>query len=845
MKKGLVKGTVCVLTFFLSLFTISFVMNRGNTDMTMEMSPASFPLIYINYEGEHINCLHGYSNEMDISFMRDTITPLGEDRKISLYLEKYNNDITSLSFEVRSTDGERLIENSEIYNYKEQDASISADIVVKDLIDPDTEYEFVVIVGTSSGKTLRYYTRIIQRSENHAGEEIRFVKDFHEKTFDKEAARDLTKYLESDETGDNTSFSNVNIHSSFAQITWGDLNVERVTEPQIYVTEFFKETMRVKTGYFVKVTTEEGERICRVEEFYRLRYGTQRIYLLDYERTMNEVFEMDMRSFTNNKMDLGIRNGDVEMMESEDGGIFAFVSENRLFCYNSTSNRFSQLFGFYGKDHGDERTFYNQNVIKILNVDETGNVQFMVYGYMNRGTHEGNMGIAVYFYNGAMNTIEEEAFIPYDKSFAVLKSDMEQLTYLNSNNELFLYLNGSIFCIKLEENSYEAVVENLPQGSLKVSESNRMVVWPEGDDLSKSRSLALMNLNNRSISKVEAGNGNFIRPLGFMEEDLIYGLVKASDIYTDNVGSVIMPMFCVNICSGSNNSITMNYQKPDTYVLDISIESNQINLERVSKGAVSGNYIPAADDQIMSNEIELSGENAVEVAVTGNLEKLVQIAVKGTINTKSLKFLTPKEVMYEGGHEIHLNYPKQDGNKYYVYGSDGIDRVYSNVAEAVNYAESTSGTVINESGNYIWVRGNRAVRNQITKVEAGTADEENSSLAICLNSMLAAEGITRNSQYFLDQGETALSILQEQLPDAEILDLSGCSLDAVLYYVSRDIPVMAILNDRNAVVIAGYNELNTIIMDPLAGTVAPKGMNDSKEWFNKNGNQFIACFIEK
>lgn len=306
-----------------------------------------------------------------------------------------------------------------------------------------------------------------------------------------------------------------------------------------------------------------------------------------------------------------------------------------------------------------------------------------------------------------------------------------------------------------------------------------------------------------------------------------------------------MPMFCVNICNGSNNSVTMNYQKPDTYILNISIESNQINLERVSKGTISGNYIPASDDQIMSNEIELSGENAVEVVVTGNLEKLVQIAVKGNINTRSLKFLTPKEVMYEGGHEILLRYPEQDTNKYYVYGFNGIDRVYSNVAEAVTYAESTSGTVINESGNYIWVRANRPARNQIMRVETGTADEENSSLAVCLNSMLAAEGITRNSQYFLDQGETALSILQEQLPDAEILDLSGCSLDAVLYYVSRDIPVMAILNDRNAVVIAGYNELNTIIMDPLTGNTAHKGMNDSKEWFNQNGNQFIACFIEK
>lgn len=845
MKKGLIKGIVCVGTFLISLFVISSIMNRGNTDMTMEMSPASFPLIYINYEGEHINCLHGYSNEMDVSLMRDTITPLGEDRKISLYLEKYNNDISSLSFEVRSMDGERLIENSEVYNYKEQEASISADIIIKDLIDTDTEYEFIAIVETSAGKTIRYYTRIIQRSENHAGEELRFVSDFHNKTFDKEAARDLTKYLESDDTGDNTTFSKVNIHSSFAQITWGNLNVEKISEPQIFVTEFFPETMRVKMSYFVKVTTEEGERICRVEEFYRLRYGTQRIYLLNYERTMNEVFQMDMGAFTNNKLDLGIRNKDVEIMESEDGGTFAFISENRLFCYNSTSNRFSQLFGFYGEDHGDERTFYNQNMIRILNVDETGNVQFLVYGYMNRGTHEGNMGVAVYFYNSALNTIEEEAFIPYDKSFAVLSSDMEQLTYLNGNNELFLYLSGSIFCIKLEENTYDVVVENLPQGSLKVSESNRMVVWPEGTDLSKSTSLALMNLNNRTISKVEAGSGNFIRPLGFMDEDLIYGLVRASDIYTDNVGGVVMPMFCINICSGSNNSVTMNYQKPDIYVLDISIESNQINLERVSKGSVSGNYIPAAADQIMSSEVELSGENAVEVAATSNLEKVVQIALKGNVNTKSLKFLTPKEVMYEGGHEIHLNYPPQDADKYYVYGLNGIDRVYSNVAEAVTYAEETSGTVINEKGSYIWVKANRAGRNQIMKIEGSQADEENSTLAVCLNSMLAAEGITRNSQYFLDQGETALSILQEQLPEAEILDLSGCSLDAVLYYVSRDIPVMAILNDKNAVLIAGYNELNTIIMDPVTGKTAHKGMNDSKEWFNQNGNQFITYFVEK
>lgn len=844
MKKGLIKGIVCFVTFFISLFTISAVMNRGNTDTTMEMSPASYPLVYINYEGKHINSLHGYAKEMDVSYMRDTITPLGEDRQISLYLEKYQNEITSLTFEVRSIDGDRLIENSQIYNYKEQDNSISADIILKDLIDVDTEYEFILLVGISGGKSIHYYTRIIQRSENHAGEEIRFVHDFHEKTFDKEAARDLTMYLETDETGDNTSFSHVNIHSSFAQITWGNLDVEKISEPQIYVTELFRETMRAKVTYFVRVKTQNGERICRVEEFYRLRYGPQRIYLLNFDRTMNEVFEMKLDAFSNNKLDLGIRSANVEIMESEDGGIFAFVSEGRLFCYNSSSNRFSQLFGFYGEGNEDERTYYDQSEIHILNVDETGNVQFLVYGYMNRGTHEGNMGVAVYFYNGASNTIEEEAFIPFDKSFAVLKEDMEQLTYLNNNNELFLYLNNTIFCIRLEENSYKTVVENLPRGSLKVSKSNRMIVWPEGTDLTKSTQLNLMNLNTGNISQVEAGNANYIRPLGFMEEDLIYGLIRSTDIYTDNVGSMMMPMFCVNIASGTDRSITMNYEKAGIYVSDIFIESNQITLKRVRRGD-GGGYAAIEDDQIMSSENELSGENAVEVVVAGDLEKIIQVAAKGNFVTKSLKFLTPKEVMYEGGHEVVLRYPEDEEDKYYVYASDGIEGVYSNVAEAVIFAESISGTVVGETGEYIWVRGNRRLQNQISTISSASVDENNSSLAVCLNTMLSVEGITRNSQYLLSRGETALSILQTQIPDGKVLDLGGCSLEAVLYYVDRGIPVMAMLNDRNAVLIIGFNELNTIIMDPSTGTIYRKGMNDSREWFDQNGNQFIACFTER
>lgn len=839
MKRGIIKAIVCVISFVLSILIISSVMNRGNSDITMEMSEASYPLVYVNYEGEHINCLHGYAQEMDVSFMRDTITPLGENRELSLYIDTFNTSITSIAYEVRSTDGTRLIESTQLYDYIVQTAGISADIQLKDLIDPDEEYELIILLSDVQGRQLRYYTRVVLRSDNHISEEIRFARNFHEKTFDRENADEIAQYLETNESGDNTTYSYVNIHSSFRQITWGDLTVEKITEPQLSITELFPQTARITISYYVNVLTETGERRCRVDEYYRLRYGIQRIYLLNYERIMTEVFEMDLAAFNNNKIDLGIRNADVEIAESEDGGAFAFVSANRLFCYNSNNNRFSQLFAFYTKDHEDARTFYNQNDIRVLSVDEAGNVQFAVYGYMNRGTHEGKMGVAVYLFNGVLNTIEEEAFVPYNRSFATLENDVERLMYLNSNEELFVYLGGSIFCINLNDNSYTVVAKDLAQGSFKVSESGRIVVWPEGEDSDRSQNLNVMNLNTKVISTIDAGVGHYIRPLGFMEEDLIYALVNQSDLFVDNAGSLVTPMFCINISSEPDNKISMQYQKDDIYIMNVILSDNQITMERARK-TPEGVYVATAADQIMSNTSELKHENTIDVAATKTLEKIVQIAAKSNIATRSLKFMTPKEVMYEGGHEVNLEYPESMHENYYVYGSGGILGVYAKESEAVNIAEQESGTVLNGYGDYVWIKANRNVSNQIMKITATMQDENNSSLAVCLDTMLLAEGISRNSQYLLDQGATALSVLQDNMPeDCEILDLSGCSLDAVLYYVNRDIPVMAILNDRSAVLIIGFNELNTVIMDPTTGTIYKKGINDSTDWFNSNGNQFI------
>lgn len=146
---------------------------------------------------------------------------------------------------------------------------------------------------------------------------------------------------------------------------------------------------------------------------------------------------------------------------------------------------------------------------------------------------------------------------------------------------------------------------------------------------------------------------------------------------------------------------------------------------------------------------------------------------------------------------------------------------------------------MDDEGDYIWKRTARSTRNQIMAIEGEQVTEQNTSLSVCLNTILKYEGVSRRTEYLLEQGNTIPSILEACLKDVQVLDLSGCSLDAVLYYVNMDIPVLATLQDGNAVLIVGFNELNIVVMDPLTGTVYKKGMNDSTQWLLENGNNFI------
>lgn len=850
MNRNWIRYSVVTFVFFASLLIFSIVLNQGNTDTTMEMAPASLPTASILIEDQKINEMHGYVQRMDAATIRDSLSPIGEDRKISFQIDLYGQELKELRFEVRSVDGQRLIEDTRITDYVKNGDAVTASANIKDLIEENVEYNFILIATLKDGREVFFYTRMIQCDNTLTLTKLNYVLDFHTKTFDKEAAKELAIYLEPSSEGDNSNFGKVDIHSNLNQVSWGDMNVKGISEPVVTICELSQNLASVRLDYIAEVTEGKVTNRYRVSEFYRVRYTTDRFYLLNFNRTMEEIFTMEKASFANNKIVLGIQKEDVQLAESDGGNILAFVNTGRIYCYDVVENKLSQLFAFFDQENFDARTYYDNSDIKILEVEETGNVAFIVYGYMNRGSHEGEVGIEFYYYNHLQNTIEEQIFIKYDKSPQILIADINKLSYTNRNGELFALVDGNIYKVNAEEKNCEVVAEGLSEENFYVSKTNEMIVWQENMDSVGAKKLVLMNLNTEAASEITADLGEYCKAIGFMNEDVVYGIANKDDISVDSYGSSIFPMKEL-VIQAQDGSVLKRYKNEDVYILDGQIRDNQLNLTRAkgTREEIEGEetktlsygplkLTPITDDQITSNVEAAAGSNKIAAVVTNLYETIQQIELKKEIEVKRLKFLTPKEVMYEGGRAIHLE-QEIKVERYLVYSKGRLTDIFSDPGEAVLFAYENVGTVVDCYGNEIYRRGELVTRNQIMAIKETGTTETKDSLAVCLDTILQFEGISRNTEFMLEQGQNAVEILENNLKNHEILNLQGCPMDAMLYYINQDIPVLALKDSGESVLIIGFNQQNVVLMDPITGKIYKKGMNDSREMFKENGNCFV------
>ena len=140
-------------------------------------------------------------------------------------------------------------------------------------------------------------------------------------------------------------------------------------------------------------------------------------------------------------------------------------------------------------------------------------MDFLVYGYMNRGNHEGENGIAGYHYTAAGNALEERYFIPYSGSYEQLAADLDCLATQTAGGMLYLYVDHAIYGIDMNSRGEYGRCRFTHGWNLAVSTDKKRIAWQEGT-LYESRILHLMDLETGENREVRASDGEYVRTLG-------------------------------------------------------------------------------------------------------------------------------------------------------------------------------------------------------------------------------------------------------------------------------------------------------------------------------------------
>lgn len=836
MKRFWIRWVVIVVVFFIALTAFSMLLNQGTTDMTIEMQEATLPVVSVRVGQDYINEMHGYVNRINSGSIRDSLTPMTTGKTLDFLVESYDTTVSQVRYEVRNKDGSRLIEDTYVGNYETMKGKLEGTLELKDLINPNEEYNLCIVLTLQDGRDVYYYTRVIINDELIPDEMIAFVKDFNNKSFDQNGLNEIGRYMEPNSEGNNTTFGKVDIHSSVSQLGWGKLEPRKPSSVDITINEMSRTMANITLNYQISVRSGTIVNYYNIEEHYIIKKSPERFFLIDFDRTMDDIIPLSKESVANNKIVLGIQSEPLYMKESEDGNIVAFENEGRLFCYDISGNKLASLYACYTELDSDKRNIYKGSKIKVLNVEETGNVSFAVYGYISRGPHEGEVGILVEYYNSLLNTVEEQAFISYDKSPKILINDVEKLCFLNSYGYLYYYLDGNLLELNMEDLKANIISDNIREDSFYVSGSEKSVVWQEGEKGKTDTELFWMDLMGGKVSTIAKNDFESLTPIGFMKEDLIYGISREEDRIVYPLGDIAVPMRKL-IIQSAYGVVLKEYEADNIYVTEGNIVGNQISLKRVRKDE-NGNFIDIYDDQITNNDVVAEGKNKASYVATELFETITQLEMKGKSDTKTLKLQTPKDVMYEGTKNARYMDTPEARDRFFVYNMGHMVGVYEEAKDAVNEAWLTRGAVYDSKGEEVYKRGETHLRNQIMALKGEYFKDDVPSKAVCLDAMLKYNGISRNTEYMLARGDTPQEILETNLINAHVLNLTGVPMDMAFYYLDKDIPVMALMGDH-AVLLIGYNELDMVWFDPQSQEISKVSIGESRDIFEQYGNRFM------
>lgn len=838
VKKGILIIVSYVIAFLVSVCVSGFVMNQGKVSGVIQNTGASLPVLYVKTGGRLMNEMHGYKEAVDAGYYRDTLTPAGDSQTINFSLNEYDYTIVSGSFELYNDRYDTLIEAGECTEFERVNGMLQMQVVFKNKMYSNREYCLRIMLTDEEGQVINYYTRVRYGSDLKAAEKMKFVLDFNEATFDKDSVSQLEAYLESSSSAGSSDYSLVTLYSSGDMVTWGNMAPYRTSEVSIRLKEINTETAAFTLSYTIESSAGDVTTFYNVEEYYRIRWTSTKIYLLYFERRMQEDISLADVSVTDGSLRIGI--GDASDIAFESYGTeeqqYNYVAVNdQLWLFDGTNRILTKVYAATDERHNCSRE--DELGIKVIHADPaTGDLHFIVYGYMHDGNYEGREGIMVYRFSHEDVMLEELVFIPFEKGFRQLESGVEQLAYMNAQGEIYLLLEGTIYRIDASLGRMEAVWTGLNSSNCVTSENGILVISEGGNDYGGEQ-LRIIDLNTDREKSIQGGEW-LITPLGFAGDDLVYGLIDPKLVTEDSTGVIQAPVSEVHIVDSDLKEVK-TYQKAGSYVMRLTISEGNISMKlgRAVKNGQYTDYEDSGEDYIIRNG-EADGGNVYIETRKDSIRGIQNWLKLDTSNsfvpiTQTARYLDP-------GYDITKDYEPSDSVElsYYVYTKGRLDGVFSTVKEAIDHGDTDAGgTVMTSHKQVVWQRAGRANLWDLDIDAIDKADGVNSLNEVLIDAIADYEGWEVTSA--IDGSQPLFAVMTESLP-AEAIDLTGLDLDEVLHFVYRDRLVAVKISDDMYALITGYTGSYILLADPEEGDTYQMSWSAAERLFEENGSVYYS-----
>lgn len=812
---------------------------------TTDMEASTLPTISFVIQGVELNRLHGYVSNTDEMVMRETITPMTIDKTFTVLIDDHGSNVRKLKYEIYTEDG-RLLDSDSYTVLDVEDGNKQVDVTLNEALKTGSEYVAKITLITRSSKRIYFYTRLkAYENGGHLFEKLDFVKSFHDTLLhgtDEEREK-LKKYLEYSKRSDDSTYADVNIKSSYRLVNYGELNPTVLWEEVPTINEYYDSMATMVLRFIVSVDTDYGTEVYVVNEKFRFNYTTLRTYLYNYERSMETIYDVSNTSQMKNEFKLGITSDiDAQTGASPSKKFLAFVFGRELMMYRVADNTMIKVFSFREGTTDYAREFYDNHEVKLLNVYDSGNVDFVVYGYMNRGEYEGRVGIVLYRYYAEDNRIEEQLYIPVETGAGILMSDLADFFYLNERNIFYFSLYDSIYAYDLITKQMQIIASDVPEDNLIYVEEENYIAWQNASNRLAADKIMICRLDTGEIDSIDSAEGEVVRILGRINNNIIYGYSLIRDAYVYPDGDIELPCYKMCIADKTGN-VLKTYEEEGIFVNGISIGDNIIMLDRLIRSGAEGSaFTETEKDSIINRIVPATKPVSITKRVTDKVLTEYYVSIPSGINIEKVPAMkNAVSTVINRSTTTRLAEPRNRTLLYYAYSFGDVVYASSVAKDVIHKADELVGTVINKDGRLIWERGVRANKADISGIVGVRSDENLTTLQAVLQMMMNTVGNKSVDAATFDRSQqTAYEWLRDNMTGATPIDLTGATLDEALYYVYKDRPVLAIDDTGKACLITGYDKTSVFVYGPELGRYRKYDTAAAQKMFEKYGNIFIS-----